>query len=376
LPRYLHFAGLRVLYPVNTPSKQDEVASFIGASYFRLLGARQRYGASFRGLAIDTAEPSGEEFPRFTDFWVEKPGPHSTFLQAFALLDSPSVAGAYRFVIKPGETTAVEEEACLFVRKEIKKLGVAPLTSMFLIGENRTYYVPDFRPEVHDSDGLLLQLDDAQWLWHPLVNPQKSHRVSRFAADHLAGFGLLQRDRDFRSYEDLAARYDLRPSLWVQPSGNWGPGAVELVEIPTPNEFHDNIVAYWVPKQKPARGQEFHWVCTLSSFLTGPDHPALESVLATRISPEHDKNPPRFVIDFTGGSLPSLATNATVQAKVQTSRGEVQNLVVQKNDITGGWRVFFDLGGELNEEADLRAWLLNGNQPISETWVYRYARGF
>ena len=374
LSRDLHFPGLRVLYPVNSPRKQDEVASFIGASYFRLLGARQRYGVSARGLAIDTAEPSGEEFPRFTEFWVEKPGAHSTFLQIFALLDSPSVAGAYRFVIKPGATTTVEEEASLFVRKEIKKVGLAPLTSMFLVGENRTRYVPDFRPEVHDSDGLLLKMVDGQWLWRPLVNPQKTHRVSRFAADNIAAFGLLQRERDFRSYEDLAARYDLRPSLWVQPATNWGAGAIELVEIPTPNEFHDNIVAYWVPKQRPAPGQEIHWACTLSAFLTGPEHPALESVLATHISPEHDKNPPRFVLDFTGDTMASLATNAVVQAKVQASRGEVRNLVMQRNDITGGWRVFFDLGGELNEDIELRAFLLNGNQTISETWVYRYVR--
>ena len=277
LPQDIHFAGLRVLYPVNHPRKQDEVASFIGASYFRLLGARQRYGASFRGLAIDTAEPSGEEFPRFTEFWVEKPGAHSTFLQVFALLDSPRAAGAYRFVIKPGDTTTVEEEASVFIRKEIKKLGLAPMTSMFLVGENRTQCFPDFRPELHDSDGLLLQMGDGQWIWRPLVNPQKNHRVSSFATDNLTGFGLLQRDRDFRSYEDLAARYDLRPSLWVQPATNWGAGAVELVEIPTPNEFHDNVVAYWVPKQKPAPGQEFHWAGTLSTFLTGPGHPALET---------------------------------------------------------------------------------------------------
>ena len=238
---------------------------------------------------------------------------------------------------------------------------------------------PDLTPaslsvgvELHDSDGLLLQMGDGQWLWRPLVNPQKTHRVSRFAADNLVAFGLLQRDRDFRSYEDLAARYDLRPSLWVQPATNWRAGTVELVEIPTPNEFHDNIVAYWVPKQKPAPDQEFHWACTLSAFLTGPQRPALAAVLATRITPEHDTNPPRFVIDFMGDTLASLPTNAVVQAKVQTSRGEIRNLVVQKNDITGGWRVFFDLAGELGEETDLRALLINGNQTISGTWIYRY----
>src|ERR1039458_9084636 len=170
---------------------------------------------------------------------------------------------------------------------------------------------------------------DNQWLWRPLVNPLKNHRVSSFAADNPAGFGLLQRDRDFRSYEDLAARYDLRPSIWVQPATNWGPGAVELVEIPTPNEVNDNVVAYWIPKQKPAPGQEFHWTCTLSTSPPGPKPPALLAVLGTRISPGQDKNPPRFVIDFAGDTIASLATNTPVEARIQSSQGEVRNLVVQ-----------------------------------------------
>ena len=215
---------------------------------------------------------------------------------------------------------------------------------------------------------------DNQWLWRPLVNPLKNHRVSSFAADNPAGFGLLQRDRDFRSYEDLAARYDLRPSIWVQPATNWGPGAVELVEIPTPNEVNDNVVAYWIPKQKPAPGQEFHWTCTLSTFLSGPKRPALLAVLGTRISPGQDKNPPRFVIDFAGDTIASLATNTPVEARIQSSQGEVRNLVVQPNDITGGWRVFFDLGGEFKADVDLHAVLFKNNQPISETWVYCYAK--
>ncbi len=374
LPRDLRFAGLRVLYPVNHPRKQDEIASFVGASYFRVLGARQRYGASMRGLAIDTAEPSGEEFPRFTEFWVERPGVASSRLQLFALLDSPSLAGAYRFVLKPGDTTILEEEASVFLRKEVRKLGLAPLTSMFLVGENRTRYVPDFRPEVHDSDGLLLQFGDGQWLWRPLVNPDKNHRISSFASDNLRGFGLLQRDREFRDYEDLAARYDLRPSLWVQMETNWGSGTVELVEIPSPDEFHDNVVAYWVPKQKPAVAQELHWVCALSAFLTGPARPRLLTVQATRIRPEHDKLPLLFVLDFNGDAPAGLMATNTLEAKVQASRGEVRNQVVQKNDLTGGWRMSFELAGDLGEEVELRAFLLSGSQTVSETWVYRYQR--
>jgi periplasmic glucans biosynthesis protein len=370
VPADLHFAGLRVLYPVNAPGKQDEVATFVGASYFRLLGARQRYGISARALTIDTAEPTGEEFPRFTEFWVERPAPRTNSLQLFALLDSPRAAGAYRFVIKPGTVTVMDLEAWLFVRKEIKKLGLAPLTSMFLAGANRTRYLPDFRPEVHDSDGLLLQTSDGKWLWRPLVNPDKAHHLSEFRADNLAGFGLLQRQRDFHDYEDLQARFDLRPSLWVRPQNTWGTGTVELVEIPTPNEWNDNIVAYWVPKQKAGPGQQFHWNCSLSALLGEPDDSPLLRVENTRIAPPHDKKPVRFVVDFNGHNPRLPASPAKPEAKVQASRGEVQNLVVETNEVTGGWRAFFDLLPAGEQEADLQLFLHSGDEVLSETWLY------
>src|SRR6266404_1291948 len=231
IPGDLHFAGLRVIYSRAGSVDQPEVAAFLGASYFRLVGVQQRYGASGRALAIDTAEARGEEFPRFTEFWVERPVAEADNLVLFALLDSPSCSGAFRFVLKPGEITAADIEASLFLRKDSKKLGLAPLTSMFLFGKQKMKFFPDFRPEVHDSDGLLLQPTANEWLWRPLVNPEKEHRLSRFSASDLQGFGLLQRARDFRDYEDLESRYELRPSLWVKRLDKWPPGVLELVEI-------------------------------------------------------------------------------------------------------------------------------------------------
>ena len=371
-PDGLHFAGVRVLYPLNSADKQDEVAAFLGASYFRVIGAQQRYGGSFRGLAIDTAEPSGEEFPRFTDFWIEKPGAQDTSLRMYALLDSPSVSGAYRFVIEPGQTARVEVEASIFFRKDVKKLGIAPITSMFLVGENRTRFIPDFRPEIHDSDGLLVQTNAQQCLWRPLVNPDKEHVVTRFPAGPLNGFGLLQRDRQFDHYQDLAGRYELRPGLWVQPGKAWGTGAVELVEIPSPNEWNDNIVAYWVPQEKPNRGQEFHIAYTLLASSAEPETCKLLRVEATRITPEHEKIPPRFVIDFGGKDLPSPAPDAPVESTAQASHGTIRNLVTEKNEVTGGWRCFFDLADAGKEPVDLRLFLRVGSEVISETWVYHY----
>ncbi|HTL16868.1 MAG TPA: glucan biosynthesis protein, partial [Patescibacteria group bacterium] len=367
----VNFAGLRILYPLNSPDKQDEVAAFLGASYFRLVGAHQRYGASARGLAIDTAESSGEEFPRFTDFWIEKPGTLDGSMRLYALMDSPSVAGAYQFVVQPGEISQIEVEATVFLRKDVKKLGVAALTSMFLMGENRTHMIPDFRPEVHDSDGLLIRTEQ-DWLWRPLRNPEKEHVVSTFAEPTIKGFGLLQRDRQFDHYQDLVSRYELRPGLWVEPRGNWGTGAVELVEIPSPVEYNDNMVAYWVPGNKAARGQEFHWTYRISACANDPQNAKLMRVEATRITPEHDKSPPRFVIDFGGDPASSPPANAQVETAVHVSHGTIRNVVSEKNPVTGGWRSFFDLADAGNKPVDLRLFLHRGKDVLSETWVYRY----
>ena len=372
VPAGLEFAGLRVTYPL-APPKLDEVASFVGASYFRLVGTGQRYGAACRGLAINTAEPGGEEFPRFIEFWIVKPAPLAEALELFALLDSPSISGAFRFVLKPGPTMGADIEASLFPRKEIKKVGIAPLTSMFLIGENRTRFVPDFRPEVHDSDGLLLQDGvGGEWLWRPLDNPQKTHQVSSFPLEAPTRFGLMQRDRDYRDYVDLAVRYELHPSLWVDTAGKWGAGTVELVEIPTPSEWNDNIVAYWIPKQKLVPNQESHWAYSLSALSTEPAEDHLLHVEATRIDPPRDKKALRFIVDFSGTPVPALDAPGAVTATAQTSHGEVRNLVTEPNAVTGGWRAFFDLKDPGSDPVELRLALHSGTQAISETWVYRY----
>jgi glucans biosynthesis protein len=371
-PADLGFAGLRVLYPVNVGDKQDEAASFLGASYFRLVGAHQRYGASARGLAINTAEPTGEEFPRFTEFWIEKPGPSDASLRLYALLDSPSAAGAYQFVIAPGEITRVEIDATVFLRKDVKKLGIAALTSMFLTGENRTRLLPDFRPEVHDSDGLLFSAEAPGWFWRPLINPDREHVVTAFPAAKMNGFGLLQRDRQFDHYQDLVARYELRPTLWVEPQGDWGAGTVELVEIPSPVEYNDNIVAYWVPSAKTGKGQEFHFVYRLSASLAGPEKSRLLRVQSTRIAPAHEKVPTRFVIDFIGENTNSLPADAKVETAVHASEGTIRNVVSEKNEVTGGWRAFFDLAEPGNKPVELRLFLHHGSELLSECWLYRY----
>ncbi len=368
LPKNLFLAGLRLLYPVNQPQKMDEVAVFLGSSYFRVLGAGQVYGASARALAIDTAESSGEEFPRFTAFWIEKPGKQAEQIRLYARLESRRVAGAYQFLVKPGGTTVVDVEGCLFLREAVGKLGLAPLTSMFVFGENRTRYFPDFRPEVHDSDGLLGFGPDQTWEWRPLVNPAKVHRVSSLPG--ATRFGLFQRDRDGSDYQDLEAHYEDRPSYWIDPEGDWGAGRVELVEIPTTEERNDNIVAYWVRKEPVPPGTEFRFRYQLRAFLADADHPpsALFRVDGTRLQQEEDGRT-RFVVDFAGGT--PAPNGVAVEGKVEASRGKLENVVTQRNALLDGWRMFFDLTPGSDEPVLLRAWLGQGNQVVSETWLYQ-----
>ena len=368
VPRDLYLAGLRLLYPLNQPTKMDELAVFLGSSYFRFLGAHQFFGSSLRGLAIDTAESSGEEFPNFTDFWIEKPGPSAEQIRLFARLESRRASGAYQFLITPGNTTVVEVEASIFLRSEVKKLGLAPLTSMFLFAESRTRYFSDFRPEIHDADGLLIETKNKTWEWRPLMNPTKVHQVTTFPVGK--GFGLLQRDRNGESYQDLQANYEGRPSYWVSPEGDWGTGRLELVEIPSTEERHDNIVAYLVSDQKLPPGQELRLRYKLYAFSRSTDYPPNEllRVHGTRLQPGKDRRT-RFVIDFTKQSL-ATSTGPAPVGKVQINKGKIENIVTQENKMLDGWRVFFDAIPEGNQTTELRAWLHKQDQICSEVWVY------
>ena len=368
----LFFVGLRLLYPVNRPDKMDQVAVFLGSSFFRLLGAHQVFGASARGLAIDTAEPSGEEFPQFTEFWIEKPGPTANFIRLFVLLESKRVTGAYEFVIQPGEATLARVGLSLFFRDSVTKLGLAPLTSMFFYGENRTRYFPDFRPEVHDSDGLQVETAQHRWLWRPLCNPPKVHQISSFPQP--AAFGLLQRDRDFSHYQDLEAHFEARPSYWVAPEGAWPTGRVELVEIPTTEERNDNIVAYWVPEEKVDWHREFRFRYHLSAYRTNPDRPPADllRVRSTRIEPR-EKTRERFLVDFAGAPS-ELDPRGTLAAQFETTKAKVENLVVEPNDMIGGWRTFFDLIPAGDEPVHAQFWLHDTNRVRSETWVDQFTK--
>lgn len=375
LPKDLGFAGFKVLYPLHTDSHYDEVAVFLGASYFRAVGRGQNYGLSARGLAIDTGLPKPEEFPYFREFWLEKPAKDATELTVYALLDSPSVTGAYRFAIKPGVVTQMEVKASIFARNKIQKFGVAPLTSMFFHGALNERFFDDFRPQVHDSDGLLLASGNGEWIWRPLNNPTRL-RISAYQDNNPRGFGLLQRDRNFENYQDLEARYQIRPSIWVEPVGEWGKGSVQLIEIPSDAERYDNIAAFWVPEKPVEAGQQLEFNYRLSFFLDMPTLSPGGRTLASRIGAggAGDLNPEirRFVIDFSGESLAKLAENTPVQAIVSASAGQIQNVVVHKNTHSNGWRLSFELLPQGSDRSELRCFLKLGNDVLTETWSYQW----
>ncbi len=370
LPSTMGFAGFRLLYPLN--KAEDELGAFQGASYFRVLCKKAVYGLSARGLALNTAEEGGEEFPTFTEFWIERPGREAKTLTVYALLDSPSVAGAYRFLISPGSDTVVQVRGTLFFRKDVKTVGLAPLTSMFWHGENTNVSTDDFRPEVHDSDGLMLFTGAGEWLWRPLTNPG-AVRVAAFHDVHPQGFGLLQRDRNFEHYQDLEASYHQRPSVWVEPVGNWGAGAVRLVEIPTPDETNDNIVVFWAPDKLPPIGEPFEFEYRMHWFEDQIRPPAGYAV-ATRHgrTKTHEPDLERFFIDFAGPYLSKQGPDPAIEPVVTVGTGaQLMNTVVQKNPYNGTWRVAFAIKPDgSGKPVELRCFLRKSPHVLTETWSY------
>ena len=377
LPADLGFAGFRLIYHTD---RERDVAAFLGASYFRAVGGELQYGLSARGLAIDTGMGRPEEFPVFTHFWLERPAPDANRVVVYALLDSPSVAGAYRFEIVPGWTLVMDVDAALYPRSHIERLGVAPLTSMFQHAENDRRAAQDWRPEIHDSDGLSLWTGGGEWIWRPLTNPARL-RFNAYQDENPRGFGLLQRDREFGHYQDDGAYYDRRPSLWVEPRSGWGKGSVQLIELPTQDETFDNIVAFWNPQDKPKPGQELLFAYRLYWGSRPPSAAPLAQVLATRTGIGGTVGQPRaypswrFVVDFSGGPLPMIGEKAPVEAVINVSRGALENVSARPLPSVHGYRATFDLKsiGDSPDPVDLRMYLRLGPQALSETWLYQWS---
>lgn len=383
MPSDVGFAGLKLLTALNGSQNFDELIVFQGASYWRALAKGQLYGISARGVAVDTgADGVPEEFPAFREFWLKKPAADAETVVLYGLLDGPSLSGAYRFEIRPGDETRVAVRAVLFPRKEIGRLGIAPMSSMFWFGENSKRRFDDFRPEVHDSDGLAIQMFNGERIWRPLENDTGELGFSFFSANGCKGFGLLQRDRRFEAYEDGEAGYEKRPSLWIEPTSDWGAGSVMLMEIPTGNELADNSVAMWVPEKAPSARQrlEFSYI---QHWTMEPDPAGAGRYVSATRTGVHDWQPEQrtMVVEFEGdglveddGTMPEAFVEARSLSGVEVT---VQGTAVQSLS-EGRVRLAFQLapkeeGGKLAESGplELRAGLKRGDDFLTETWVYR-----
>ncbi len=365
----LGYSGLRLRAELEKAGIFQEFAVFQGASYFRAIGTGDIYGLSARGLAIDTAGPDGEEFPEFRGFWLEKPAPGATQVVLHALLDSPSCTGAYRFNITTGQPLVMDIEAHIFPRRDLETVGIAPLTSMFQYDQtNRTRFT-DFRPAVHDTDGLQIVNGAGETIWRPLANP-KTLQLSSFVDEDPAGFGLMQRARSYGDFADLEALYHRRPGAWVEPQGDWGKGFVRLVEIPTESEIFDNIVCYWQPEGGLRAGQDaaFSYRLTWGDALGyGAGLKAMNTIMGTGF----DNDGIVVLIDFEDGAdVPENLDE--IEKLIRSNAGEVSGGVLQRNPETNGPRLAFKFHPGDAETIEFRAQLRLNGQALSEVWLYRW----
>lgn len=374
-------AGFRLLNPVNRADKYDELLSFLGASYFRALGQDTLYGLSARGLAVNTGHSDGEEFPRFSAFWLERPSDGAQSVTIYAALNSQSVTGAYRFTVTPGENTVMDVTARLFMRRDVAQLGIAPLTSMFLYGGGDRLGFDDYRPAVHDSEALVINMASGETLYRPLKNPARL-AGSYLGAENPRSFGLVQRTRDFDEYLDAQAHYERRPSLMVEPLGDWGRGTVRLMEIPSELEGNDNIVAFWTPDAPATAGSRIEVSYRLHWGLTPPGDRSLQraQILRTRAGKggvsgvEGGADRRKFVIDFQGGRLRELPADAEVKPNVSAVRGEITETVLSRIDATDIWRLVIEVKAEARTAVELRAHLAGYDEVLSETWLYQWVK--
>lgn len=363
----LPLSGFRIRSRINSNKLWDEFLVFQGASNFRAVAKNLLYGLSARGLAINTAEPSGEEFPVFTHFWIERPGARASAIVIYALLESESTTGAYRFTVQPGVETTTDVDLTLFPRSEMRVAGIAPLTSMFLFDETNRGHLDDYRPEVHDSDGLQIVAKSGEQIFRPLANPIKL-QVSAFTTQQPQGFGLVQRSRQQVDFQDFDAQYERRPSAWVEPQGDWGPGSVELVEIPSGRATNDNIVAFWRTAQPMTPGRAVHFAYRIVWNAEPAQPKSLGKTVATRSGASLDGKRRVFLLDFVGAGEKADGLRLDLAA----SAGKISNAALMSNGALHGIRASFEIDPRDADLIELRLRVMRGDRPVTETWLYRW----
>lgn len=373
------FQESRLSNQSQKPWQTNDWVAFLGASYFRAIGDMYQYGLSARGIAINVADPNGpEEFPDFTQFYFVTPKNNTDPVVVYALLEGPSITGAYKFTMQRKNNVIIDVETSLFLRKDVARLGIAPATSMYWFSETVKATAIDWRPEVHDSDGLAMWTGSGEHIWRPLVNPPRTS-ASAFVDNNPKGFGLCQRDHQFDHYLD-GVMYNRRPTLWVEPKQGWQEGSVQLIEIPTNDEIHDNIVAMWVPKSPAKAGNSYQLKYRLYWQKDEPFPSSLARCVATRLGnggvpgQPRPQNVRKFVVEFIGKPLESLPFGIKPEAVLTTSRGEFSYVFTEPvpDNVPGHWRAQFDLTVDGDDPVDIRLYLKNGQDTLSETWLYQY----
>lgn len=374
-----NYAGVKIVIPVDDSKSLGPVAIFDSACQLRCTAPHLQFGLSALGIAINPGSAENEEFPRFERIWMERPIVGSKAMNFYALLDGRSVVGAYRFRLIPGRSTVLEVEAEITLRKPVTRLGLAPLASMFWFSEFTQPHPLDYRPEVHQSDGLLIHISAGEAQWHPLDNGN-AMRFSKIPLDKFIGFGLIQRDREFKSYQDLGAHFHLRPSAYVEPVGSWPAGSVQLIELPTKDSHDDNVTAYWEPTKHPKPGQplkigyRIHW---LGEMGVGGLSKVVSSRRTQSIFDPSEKRTAstRYYVDFAQLSNPQDEAGEVVLAVEVGNGGKLKEKSMQRNPNTGGWRAeFLVTNPDDAAQCEMNCRLIAAGRPVSETWTYLWKK--
>lgn len=365
------YSGFRVLHapPGGEPA---ELAIFQGASFYRAVAAGQNLGVTARGLSIRTADPRGEEFPAFRTFWIEKPALGDNALVIHALLDSPSVAGVYHFTVRPGEATIVDTELTLFPRTNVDHYGLAGFAAASLFSPlDARRRNDDLRPMAAAVCGLQMLTGAGEWLWRPVSNREEL-QFSSFMDVNPKGFGALVRERDISAWQDDDQHWERRPSLWIEPLGEWGEGAMQLVEIPSESETNENIVAYWRPKAPLVGGAQATFAYRQFWCWEPPARPPLAVAVEARSGKGPHAKLRRFVVVFSGDALADPQQTARLSAALTTSPGSATNVRTFLDPRAKTCRVVFDVDPAGENYCEMRLVLRAGETPISETWLYRW----
>ncbi len=360
------FSGFRIFSAGDSPR---EIASFQGGTFFKSLARGQNMGVVARALAIRTADGRGEEFPVFRAFWMERPAQDGSIV-IHAVADSESATAAFRFVIRSQDVTIIDTEATVFARTTLDAVGLCPMQATFLFAANKRRNIDDFRPAVHDVSGLQMLNGRGEWIWRPLNNPEQL-QISSFMDENPKGFGLVQRNRDFANYHDDDARFELRPSLWIEPIGDWGQGYVQLIEIPSDSEVNDNVIAFWRPRVPLAAGSETVLAYRQFWCWTPPERPDLATAVSFRIGRGSSGRRRKCLVEFAGEVF-GQEILPEMKLVLGASPGQITQSRLVINMARKSARVHFEIDPGSENATELRLLIESGDKPVTETWLYRW----